>query len=223
VSRASERPSLDHRASRAGWLACRWLACIILALLAPVAPAFASDTPLSGLEGQPRERLPLRVWTQSTGDAVLDATVRRAIDDWNALALDALGLAVFQPDADRETAQVRINVEPATAGGLMGVTYLRTDDTGVIETPVSITVVEPTARGQTSRETVLYQVAAHELGHALGLPHVRDPRSVMCCEKGAVDFNDPVAREAYVEARRHPQLRSVREELIAHYARFWRR
>jgi Matrixin len=199
------------------------LACIILALLALVAPASASDTPLSGREGHPRDRLPLRVWIQPAGDAALDAALRRAIDDWNTLARDALGIAVFLADATREAAPVRISVEPATAGGLMGVTYLRTDDTGAIETPVSITVVEPTARGQTSRETLLYQVAAHELGHALGLPHVRDPRSVMCCDTGAVDFNDPVVREAYIEARRHPDLRSVREELIAHYTRFWRR
>jgi len=199
------------------------LACIILALLALVAPASASDTPLSGREGHPRDRLPLRVWIQPAGDAALDAALRRAIDDWNTLARDALGIAVFLADATREAARVRISVEPATAGGLMGVTYLRTDDTGAIETPVSITVVEPTARGQTSRETLLYQVAAHELGHALGLPHVRDPRSVMCCDTGAVDFNDPVVREAYIEARRHPDLRSVREELIAHYTRFWRR
>jgi hypothetical protein len=199
------------------------LACIILALLALVAPASASDTPLSGREGHPRDRLPLRVWIQPAGDAALDAALQRAIDDWNTLARDALGIAVFLADATREAAPVRISVEPATAGGLMGVTYLRTDDTGAIETPVSITVVEPTARGQTSRETLLYQVAAHELGHALGLPHVRDPRSVMCCDTGAVDFNDPVVREAYIEARRHPDLRSVREELIAHYTRFWRR
>lgn len=199
------------------------MACIILALLALVAPASASDTPLSGREGHPRDRLPLRVWIQPAGDAALDAALRRAIDDWNTLARDALGIAVFLADATREAARVRISVEPATAGGLMGVTYLRTDDTGAIETPVSITVVEPTARGQTSRETLLYQVAAHELGHALGLPHVRDPRSVMCCDTGAVDFNDPVVREAYIEARRHPDLRSVREELIAHYTRFWRR
>lgn len=199
------------------------MACIILALLALVAPASASDTPLSGREGHPRDRLPLRVWIQPAGDAALDAALQRAIDDWNTLARDALGIAVFLADATREAAPVRISVEPATAGGLMGVTYLRTDDTGAIETPVSITVVEPTARGQTSRETLLYQVAAHELGHALGLPHVRDPRSVMCCDTGAVDFNDPVVREAYIEARRHPDLRSVREELIAHYTRFWRR
>ena len=45
----------------------------------------------------------------------------------------------------------------------------------------------------------------------------------MCCERGAVDFNDPTARDAYIEARRHPDLRSVRTELAEHYARFWRR
>ena len=49
------------------------------------------------------------------------------------------------------------------------------------------------------------------------------PRSVMCCQPGAVDFKDPAARDAYVEARRHPDLRSVRTELVEHYARFWRR
>jgi matrixin len=84
-------------------------------------------------------------------------------------------------------------------------------------------VVAPVARGQTSRETLLYQVVAHELGHALGLPHVRDPRSLMCCVTGSVDFNDPAAREAYVEARRHPDVRSARAELVEHYARVWRR
>jgi hypothetical protein len=87
---------------------------------------------------------------------------------------------------------------------------------------VSITVVEPTARGQTTREALLYQVVAHELGHALGLPHVRDPASLMCCEPGALDFQDPVARDAYVRARRQPDLASVRAQLMEHYRRFWR-
>jgi hypothetical protein len=36
---------------------------------------------------------------------------------------------------------------------------------------------------------------------------VRDPRSLMCCVKGSVDFSDPAAREAYIEARRHPDVR----------------
>jgi len=195
---------------------------MILVLLAVVAPrpAVAGDTPLSGFEGHPRSRFPLTVWVQPSGDARLDAAVRRAIDDWNALCREALGLDAFAAGAAPGLARVRIHLEPATTAGLMGVTHLRTDDTGIIEPPVGITVAEPTARGQTSRETLLYQVVAHELGHALGLPHVRDPRSLMCCEPGAVDFNDPAAREAYVEARRNPDLSSVRAQLIGHYARF---
>jgi hypothetical protein len=52
---------------------------------------------------------------------------------------------------------------------------------------------------------------------------VRDPRSLMCCVAGSIDFKDPAARDAYVEARRHPELRSVRAQLVDHYNRFWRR
>ena len=198
--------------------------CIILALLGLVAPWWttASETTLSGVEGHPRERFPLPVWTQSAGDADLDAVMRRAVDDWNAVFRNALGVEAFRAAA-REVAHVRVNLEPSTTTGLMGVTYLHTSDVGVIESPISITVVEPTARGQTSRETLLYQVLTHELGHALGLPHVRDPRSVMCCEPGAVDFKNSAVRETYVRARRQPDLGSVRAQLVEHYARFWRR
>jgi hypothetical protein len=201
------------------------MAAMILVLLALVAavPATASDTALSGLEGHPRAQLPLRLWVQPAGDARLDAAARRAVDDWNAVARETLGVEAFAAGAAREVAQVRVSIEPAIGPGLMGVTQLSTDDTGVIQLPVSISVVEPTARGQTSRETVLYQVLAHELGHALGLPHVREPRSLMCCERGAVDLTDPATREAYVEARRHPDVRSVRAQLAEHYARAWRR
>lgn len=197
---------------------------MILALLAFVAPppTAASETTLSGLEGHLRARFPLGIWIQPARDAQLEATMRRALDDWNALFRDALGIDAFTV-APRETAQVQVNLEPATDAGLMGVTYLHTDDTGVIQVPVSITVVEPVARGQTSREALLYQVLAHELGHALGLPHARDPRSLMCCPPGAVDFKDPAVRATYVEARRHPDLHSVRAQLADHYARFWRR
>jgi hypothetical protein len=201
------------------------MAAMILVLVALVAavPAAASDAALSGLEGHPRARLPLRLWVQPAGDAQLEAAVRRAVDDWNAVARDALGVEAFAAGAPREAAQVRVSIEPATVQGLMGVTELSTDDTGVIQLPVSISVVEPTARGQTSRETVLYQVLAHELGHALGLPHVREPRSIMCCERGAVDLKDPATREAYVDARRRPDVRTVRGQLAEHYGRVWRR
>jgi len=162
------------------------------------------------------------VWAQPFNDAGLDGAVRRALDDWNALAREVLGVPVFAPTQTREGARVTVAVQPPEASKLMGFTELSTEGAGVIALPVRIMVVEPVARGQTSRETLLYQVVAHELGHALGLPHVREPRSLMCCVKGSVDFNDPVQRDAYIEARRHPDVRSVRAQLAEHYARVWR-
>ncbi|HEU4368764.1 MAG TPA: matrixin family metalloprotease [Methylomirabilota bacterium] len=195
----------------------------LVALVAPARPAAGSDAGLSGLEGHPRAALPLRLWVQLSGDAQLDAAARRAVDDWNAVARDALGVAAFAADAPRESAQVRVSIEAPATQGLMGITQLSTDDAGIIQLPVTIVVVEPAARGQTSRETVLYQVLAHELGHALGLPHVADPRSLMCCERGAVDLTDPATRGAYVEARRRPDVGTARAQLAEHYARVWRR
>lgn len=217
----SEWSSLDHRVSsfRAS-IAQSTLALILV--LASCFYALASDTGLSGRDGHPRARFPLAVWAQPTGDARLDATVKRAVGDWNAVFRDAFGRAAFAWSGGRESAAVTLAVEPATSPKMMGETQVSRDSAGVIALPVRIVVFEPAARGQTSRETVLYQIVAHELGHALGLEHVRDPRSLMCCVPGSVDFSDPAARETYVEARRHPDVGSVRAQLTEHYERFWR-
>jgi len=179
---------------------------LAVVLLALSMVAQASDTDLSGAEGHPRERFPLSVWAEPFNDAALDGAVRRALDDWNAVARDALGVPVFVSAPTRDAAGITIAVQPPEASKLMGFTELSTGSAGVIALPVRITVVAPAARGQTSRETLLYQVVAHELGHA----------------KGSVDFNDPAAREAYIDARRHPDVRSARAQLAAHYARVWR-
>ncbi len=191
-------------------------------LLLVAAPTLASDTGLSGAEGHPRARLPLALHMSSFGDAALDAAATKAVDDWNRVAREALGVAVFARVGTKAEARVAVETLPRDARGLMGFAEVETGGDGAITLPVRVVVHEPTARGQTSRETILYQVLAHELGHALGLPHTTDPRSLMCCVHASLDMNDPAVRAAYVESRRHPDVASARAQLTAHYERVWR-
>jgi hypothetical protein len=212
--------SADVQAARIPCMTSR-LVLVLAVLSACCRPAIASDTELSGGEGHPRARFPLTIHAQRLGEPLLDGAVGRAVDDWDAVSRATLGIQAFRWVERREEAQVIVELEAATAPRMMGVTYVGADDAGVVTPPVRIVVFAPAARGQTSRETVLYQVVAHELGHALGLAHARDPRSLMCCAPESVDFNDPATRDAYVQARRHPDLWTVRTQLRDHYTRFW--
>jgi hypothetical protein len=216
------RPGRRARAvSRA--LALAGVAALALAAALPWPfPAGASEVlDPARPAGHPRDRFPLAVYLEPSGDPNLAGPVRQAAADWNAVLAEGLGIVGFRWHDREEGADVVIRFGPGSAEGPFGSTRLETDAAGVIRLPVHIELAEPVARGETSRETVLFQVAAHELGHALGLPHAADPASIMCCIAGAVALDDPAVRARYVAARRRPEVRSALAQLLTLYPGFW--